>query len=239
MKRILSGILLTSGLWMLTGIYNVTAQTPITQQFEEESELFYTYFGKKIALKQRNDVIAVAFKPEATQSTTVPLYLKLDRDFGSNQNPSPVEIEPLGKHYALMKVTEDGDKSAIMQLRLSQKAYVDTTLPVLSRREHSEEIILQNEIIVSFDEEVSSNEKQLIMQQHNLEIIRPLGLSKNQYVVKSKTALGTGILKVANQLYKAKGVKSATPNFIQLQNQEISREAKEALNALKKKARLR
>ncbi|MGD1910597.1 MAG: S8 family serine peptidase [Rivularia sp. (in: cyanobacteria)] len=232
MKRLLSGILLTSGLWVLTGVYHLRAETLILKQSEEQSELFYTYDGQKIPLKQRNDIIAVAFKPQATQSNSLPLYLKLQEDFRRNQNALKLEVEPLGKHHALMKLGSDRDNSAIMHLRLNQKAYVDGTLPVLSRREYTEEIILPNEILVSFDEQLSLAKKQVILQQHNLEIIRPLRFSTNRYVVKSKTASGTGILKVANQLHQSKGVKSATPNFIQLRNTDFNRKSKSLINEL-------
>ena len=236
MKRLLSGILVTSCLWVLTSIDRVRAETPIIKQSQiEQSKLFYTYEGEKIPLKQRNDVIAIAFKQEAEKSTSLPLHLKLQQDLRQNQNASKIEVEPLGKHYALMKVASDGRKFAIMQLRLSQKAYVETTLPVLSRSKYTEEIILPNEIIVSFDEELSLNQKQVIVQQNNLEIIRPLRLSQNIYVVKSKTASGTDILKIANQLYQSKGVKSATPNFIQLRNNNFSRKAKIPINELENK----
>ena len=237
MKRMLSGILLTSGLWVLTGNFSSRAQTPAVKQ-PQQQELFYTYYQEKIALKQRNDIIVVAFKPEATENNNSPLYLKLQQDFRRNQNTSNIEIEPLGKHYALMKISSNSGKSNIMQLRLSQKAYVDAILPVVSRREHTEEIILPNEIIVSFDEQLSRLQKQVILQQHNLEIVRPLRFSTNRYVVKSKTVLGTGILTVANQLYRAKGVKSATPNFIQLGNQQINREAKQAVNRVKNSSKV-
>ncbi len=232
MKRMLSGILLTSGLWVLTGNFHLKAQTPVVKQTQQEEEIFYTYYREKIALNQRNDIIAVAFKAEA-ENSKLPLYLKLQQDFRRNQNTSNIEVEPLGKHYALIKMTSNSGKSTTMQLRLSQKAYVDATLPVVYRREYAEEIILPNEIIVSFDEQLSQLQKQLILQQHNLEIIRPLRFSTNRYVVKSKTVSGTGILTVANQLYRAKGVKSATPNFIQLRSQQNNREAKQGLNRLK------
>ncbi|MEO1375580.1 MAG: S8 family serine peptidase [Cyanobacteria bacterium J06635_10] len=231
MKRLLSGILLTSGLWVLTGVSHSRAETLILKQSEKQSELFYTYDGKKIPLKQRNDIIAVAFKPQATQSTSLPLYLKLQQDFRRNQNPLKLEVEPLGKHHALMKLGSDRDNSAIMHLRLNQKAYVDSTLPVLSRREYTEEVILPNEILVSFDEQLLLSQKQIILQQHNLEIIRPLRFSTNRYVVKSKTASGTSILKVANQLHQAQGVKSATPNFIQLRNTDFFQKPKELIKS--------
>ncbi|MEL7240873.1 MAG: S8 family serine peptidase [Cyanobacteria bacterium J06643_5] len=235
MKRLLFGILLTSGLWVLTGNLHSRAETSVLKQSGTQEELFYNYYGKKIPLKQRNDVIAVAFKPEATRNAFLPLYLKLQQDFKRNTNASDIEVEPLGKHYALMKMASNSSKSTIMQLRLSQKAYVDATLPVVSRQKHSEKIILPNEIVVSFDEQLSKSEKQVILQQHNLEIIRPLRFSKNRYVVKSRTVSGTGILKVANQLYQAKGVKSATPNFIQQRSKYFSKKAKETINSFHKK----
>ncbi|BAY82003.1 peptidase S8/S53 [Calothrix parasitica NIES-267] len=230
MKRLLFGILLTSGLWVLIGNLHSRAENSVVKQFEIQEELFYRYYDKKIPLKQRNDVIAVAFKPEATRSAFLPLYLKLQQDFRRNTNASDIEVEPLGKHYALMKIASSSNKSTIMQLRLSQKAYIDTTLPVVYRQKHSEKIILPNEIVVSFEEQLSSSEQQVILQKHNLEVIRPLRFSKNRYVVKSKTASGTDILKVANQLYRVKGVKTATPNFIQQRSNFFSRKAKATVN---------
>ncbi|MEM6401772.1 MAG: S8 family serine peptidase, partial [Cyanobacteria bacterium P01_D01_bin.116] len=235
MKRLLFGILLTSGLWVLTGNLHLRAETSSVKLSQTQEELFYTYYGKKIPLKQRNDVIAVAFKPEATRKAFLPLYLKLQQDFRRNTNASNIEVEPLGKHYALMKMASKSSKSTVMQLLLSQKAYVDTTLPVVYRQKHTEKIILPNEIIVSFDEQLSSSQKQVILQQHNLEVIRPLRFSNHRYVVKSKTVLGTGILKVANQLYQDKGVKSATPNFILQRSKDFSIKAKETVSRLKKK----
>ena len=233
MKRFLFGILLTSGLWVLIGNLNSRAENSVVKQSEIQEELFYTFEGRKIALKQRDDVIAVAFKPEATQSSSLPLHLKLQQDFRRNQS-TQVKIERLSKQYALMKVASNNAKSRIMQLRLSQKAYVDTTLPVVSRSENTEEIILPNEIILSFNEQLSPSQKQVILQQHNLEIVRSLRFSKNRYVVKSRTALGTNILKVANQLYQLKEVKSATPNFILLRNKDISQKVTEAVQIFKK-----
>ncbi|NJL78014.1 MAG: S8 family serine peptidase [Richelia sp. RM2_1_2] len=232
MKRLLSGILLTSGLWVLIGIAHVRAETPVIEKSQEESELFYTYYGQKIPLKQRDDIIAIAFKTKVTQSTTLPLYLKLQQDLRRNQNVSKVEVEPLGRDYALMKLSTDNINPAIMQLQVNQKGYVDSTLPVLYRRGHTEQIILPNEIIVNFDEQLSSSQKQVILQQQNLEIIRPLHFSTNRYIVKSKTESGTNILKIANQLDQITGIKSATPNFIHLRNKEISQKTQAPANQL-------
>ncbi|MGF1674651.1 MAG: S8 family serine peptidase [Rivularia sp. (in: cyanobacteria)] len=232
MKRLLSGILLASGLWVLIGIGHVRAETPAIEQSQEENELFYTYYGQKIPLKQRDDIIAIAFKTKVTQSTTLPLYLQLQQDLRRNQNVSKVEVEPLGRDYALMKLSADNGNPTIMQLQVNQKGYVDRTLPVLSRRGHTEQIILPNEIIVSFDEQLSPSQKQSILQQQNLEIIRPLHFSTNHYIVKSKTESGTNILKIANQLDRITGIKSATPNFIHLRNKEISQKTEAPTNQL-------
>lgn len=237
MKRLLFGVLFTSSLWVLTNIYPVKAQTQIVKQSQiEESKLFYTYEGKKIPLKQRNDVVGVVFKQNATQSTSLPLHLQLQQDLRRNRKLSKVEIKSLGRSYALMKVASNSKKFAIIQLRLNQKDYIDTTLPVLSRYKHREEIILPNEIIVTFEEQLSPKQKLVILQQNSLEIVRTSRLNTNRYIVKSKIASGTDILNIANQLYQIKGVKSATPNFIQLGNQEISRKTKESVNRFKKKS---
>jgi serine protease len=92
---------------------------------------------------------------------------------------------------------------------------VQTTLPVLSRSQRQEIIIVPNEIIISFDAKLTEAERQTILQQNNLAIVRPLRFNRDRYIVKSTVATGTKILNTANQLNSVKGVTSAAPNFIQ------------------------
>ena len=184
MKRVLLGILLTSGLWVLIGNFHVTAETPIPKEPHKESELFHTK-------------------------------------------------DALGKQYTLIKVASNSAKPGIIQLPLSLNADVDTTFPLFFSGENAEERILANEIIISFDEQISLSQKQVILKEYNLKIIRPLRFSANRYLVKFNTESGRDIFKVANQLSQKKGVKSATPNLIVEAKKFVSQKPQSAINRLK------
>jgi serine protease len=215
MKRITSGILLTGFIWSGLGIFSLLPQVSAVAQTQEDGNLFYLYKGQRIPLNQRQDTIAVAFKKVATRDpAATPLYLKLQKDLqGSIRAITPPRVSPLGENYAVVSLpmgTRD-----IVQQNIQQQAYVQTTLPVLSRSQRQEIIIVPNEIIISFDAKLTETEKQTILQQNNLAIVRPLRFNRDRYIVKSTVATGTKILNTANQLNSVKGVTSAAPNFIQ------------------------
>ena len=117
------------------------------------------------------------------------------------------------------------------QERIQQQPYVQTTLPVLSRSQRQEVIVLPNEIIISFAPQLDESQKQAILQQNNLAIMRPLRFNRDRYLVKSTSAAGTKVLSIANQLNGVKGVTSAAPNFIQsLTDQNLQTAAKQVAN---------
>ncbi len=97
---------------------------------------------------------------------------------------------------------------------LEQKNYINENLPALPNRyRNQDKVTLSNEIIVSFDEGLSQSSQKSILRKYQLKIVRKLRFSKNRYIVTSKSTLGTGILDIANQLDRERGVKSASPNF--------------------------
>ena len=128
-------------------------------------------------------------------------------------NNSQVIVQPLGESYAV--VTLPGNSSTNFQKKIENQSYVKAALPVLSRANRQDTIVLPNEIVLSFKPNTSDSEKESILKQNNLEIIRPLRFFPNVYIVKSTTASGTAILNVANQLNQIKAVNSASPNFLQ------------------------
>lgn len=224
MKIFLSGILLFGGFLAMSGAKPLKGQTsPITNSQVEE-KLFYTYYGKKIPLVLEQDILAITFKPQVKIRSSSPLHLRLQLDLRRSigETSSKLEIKPLGKRHALMKVPSKSRRyTTQIQRALRKKSYVQTTLPVLTRNKFSrsikgkpsEKIILPNEIILNFEEQVSEKQKQTVLQQYNLDVIRPLRFSSNRYLVKSLSTSGTGVLDVANKLYQVNGIKSATPNF--------------------------
>lgn len=133
----------------------------------------------------------------------------------SKSSSLDLEVKPLGENYALVSFSNDqADNSQAVRNSIEDKNYVENTLPVLSHPEE-EVIVLPNEITISFASGLSEKEKEGILAENNLEIIRPLRFTTNRYLVRSTIASGTEVLQVANQLNQVKDITSATPNFIQ------------------------
>ena len=225
-KRAVSGILLASSILALTNIFPFTANikfnsSAIAQTTETDNQLFYIYQGKQIPLTQQKDAIAVEFKtlPKTRSTSANPLYLQLEKDLqtgtrtrGGGDN-SQLQVQPLGENYAV--VTLPNNSSTDIKNKIQNQSYVKAALPVLSRADSQDTIVLPNEIVVNFKPDISDSEKESILKQNNLEVVRPLRFFRNLYIVKSTTASGTAVLNVANQLYQVKGVNSAAPNFLQ------------------------
>ncbi|MBW4651002.1 MAG: S8 family serine peptidase [Kastovskya adunca ATA6-11-RM4] len=237
MKRLVSSVLLTSCLW---GSVNLSVipqhHQGLAQAQTSNEQLFYTFYGQQIPLSLRSDVVAVAFKSVrgGTRGEVKPLYLQLQEDLqqgGSSATRGEsratglaVDVKPLGDRFALVTLPS-GSRSSIAAVtqQVRAAAYVQETLPVLSRSSSSEAssdqseeaIVLPNEIVVSFEPGISEGRKQLMLMQNKLEVIRPLRFTNNRYLVRSTSTSGTAVLDVANRLSSLGGVQSATPNFVQ------------------------
>ncbi|MDF5718990.1 MAG: hypothetical protein PUP91_00575 [Rhizonema sp. PD37] len=215
MKRIF-GILLASSIWSLSGI-SLPTNTLAIAQTQENSDLFYLYKGQRISLNQRADAIAVAFKkvPATRNLAAQPLYLQLQQALqGGVRGITPPKVSPLGENFAVVSLpTGTRDVGSAFQKRIQQQPYVQTTLPVLSRSQRQETIVLPNEIIISIDPQLDESQRQAILQQNHLAVVRPLRFNRDRYLVKSTSAAGTKVLSIANRLNKVKGITYATPNF--------------------------
>ncbi|MGB3655151.1 MAG: S8 family serine peptidase, partial [Rivularia sp. (in: cyanobacteria)] len=194
-----------------------SAQTTETQT---NNQLFYIYKGQRIPLTQQKDVVAVEFKalPKTRSRSVNPLYLQLEKDLQTGTstrsiNNSQVIVQPLGENYAV--VTLPSNSNTDIQQKIENQSYVKAALPVLSRADSQDTIVLPNEIVVNFKPNIDDRQKESILKQNNLEVVRPLRFFRNLYIVKSTTASGTAVLNVANKLNQVKGVNSAAPNFLQ------------------------
>jgi subtilisin family serine protease len=206
MKRQLCGLIAISSICNLT---NTVALAQPTQS----NNLYYTYKGQRIPLQQRQDLIAVAFKPTVTTRGSAPI-LRLEQDLASGfRSSTPLEVTPLGTNYALVSLPKGVSSSGVEQ-RIQQQSYVQGTLPVLTRNNSQDVIGLPNEIIVTFKPNLSDSDKQSILKKNNLTVIRKLRFTPNHYLVRTNNP-GTAVLGIANQLTQVQGINSATPNFIQ------------------------
>lgn len=220
MNRLISTVLIAGSLSLAGGFtLERLASSVQAQTSENNSSLFYLYNGERIYLTERQDTIAVEFKPTTgTRGTGQPLYLQLQQALqtGTRSSEPPVEVNPLGETHAIVRQATVGRGLArTVANRIRQQPYVQTTLPVLQREEQDEAIVLPNEIILSFRPGLSQAQKQQILQQNNLEVLRPLRFSSDRYLVSATTAVGVQVLEVANRLNQVAGVRSASPNFLQ------------------------
>jgi serine protease len=188
-------------------------------QLSSSGDLSYTFAGQQIPLTLRNDIVGVSFKQGGTRGGSPYQQLKRDLLRASTRGGSRVaDVEPLGTRYAIITLPQgsrDGGQGEISQ-RVKGLTYVQSTVPVLTRGDRKETILLPNEIILSVDEKLAAPTAfQAFLTKNNLEVVRPIRFTKNRYVVRSKTASGTAILNIAKQLKTVSGVKTATPNFIQ------------------------
>lgn len=227
MKRFVSAILITACLWNIDNLGS--HPQPSLAQTQPTEALSYSFYGKQIPLNLRNDVLAVRFKAIQPRGNK-PLYLQLQDDLttrgiqgrGSTLQPNTnLQVDPLGNQLALVRLPAGVRTSTrLLTNQIQQQPYVEETLPVLNQgesedRENENLIVLPNEIVISFAPGTSETQKQQVLNEQNLEIIRPLRFSQNRYVARSKSASGTEIITVANQLNQVSGIQSATPNFIQ------------------------
>ena len=235
----LTGCLLTSTIALLhPNSWRAPFSTPAANA-QTTPDLFYTFYGQRISLSQRRDTIAVAFKSDATRTRGgLPLHLQLQQDLanpdntrnirGSQSTTTPpaiqLEINPLGDRYALITLPANSNsRDTTLTQRITQHPSVEAILPVLARQTsqdgksetRDETIVLPNQILISTEPNLSESQFQLLLNQNNLEIIRPLRFTKNRYLVRSKTLKGTEILSLSHQLNQVQGIQSATPNFIQ------------------------
>ena len=226
MKRILSLITLTT----------LFATTPALQQaiagfrmMPKPADLSYRFYDTRINLTENPDQVAVVFKPNNTRKLNdPPTYLKLQADLQgqtttrtTNSPPDlKIDVKPLGTQYAILTLpkTRTIDFSQKLKQRLEQ-SYVQTTLPIFQRKsaesENTETIILNDEMLVTFEPGLSKAKIDQILDRSNAEIVRPLRFTQDRYLVRSKDASGAKLFPVIDQLASISGIQSVSPNFIQ------------------------
>ncbi|MGF1604339.1 MAG: hypothetical protein ACFCU8_20465 [Thermosynechococcaceae cyanobacterium] len=223
MKRYLPHYLLTG---CLSGVMVVTSlpmiEGAIAQIALPDTDLSYTFYGRSIPLTLREDVIAVDLKPTGnTRSVGEAPYLKLQQALKGGTRGGgatlQVQVQPLSQGYAVISFPA-GSRSTPRDVRqrVQTLPYVNGTVPVLSRQGQQETLLLPNEIVVSFDQyNREEPATKAMLKRYGVEIIRPVAFSKNQVVVRAIHVEGVQVLRVAEQLNRAQGIRSATPNFIQ------------------------
>ena len=104
MKRFLSSVCLTSYFLASASLSYAQTSKPtsprriqLTQPTPASGDLYYTFYGQRIPLVQRQDTIAVAFKPQSrTRGDFRPLYQRLQQDLqGSTRRSLADRLTPV------------------------------------------------------------------------------------------------------------------------------------------------
>jgi len=196
----------------------LSAATALAQT--ESAELFYRVNGEPIPLELQTDAIAVAFTaPPATRDRTpMPFHQQLQADLQGSRGDA-VTVHPVGSDYAIVTLPRGSRSSRSTLIERVQQPYVDAILPVLSCCDRSEQILLPNEIIVSFEPNTTAAQRQVILAAQGLSTIRPLKFSDDRVLVRLMDLdHDTAVLSATERLHATTGVRSATPNFIQVRS---------------------
>ncbi|HIK33690.1 MAG TPA: S8 family serine peptidase [Oscillatoriales cyanobacterium M59_W2019_021] len=220
MKRSISLFCLASSLWLAASTPKLSLSDAAVAQTAPTDELFYRFYDRQIPLEVRENTIGVAFKAtEGGGSRSIPPYLMLQRALMQSGETRgidrAIEVQPLGDNYAAIAL-DDGDTVEEVSQLIRQQSYVESTLPVLTLADDPQaEILLPNEIVVSFEAGLSEERQAEILASENLERVRSLRFTQDRAIVRDRSATGLAILQVADRLNDVPGIRSATPNFIQ------------------------
>jgi serine protease len=187
----------------------------------EDSSLYYNFGNQKIPLSVRTDAIAVSMKQTRGTRSKSSLSL-LQQDFGTTRggakSQAVTRIQPLDNKYALLTATNDTNGSEKLKQQVRTKPYITATLPVLRIPGKSNSLILPNEVIVSFKQDISVAQQQSILAQNNLTSAQPIPFAKGFYSAVPAKAKGLEVLGVSNQLSQVPGIRSSMPNFIEVKS---------------------
>ncbi len=224
MKRLLSSVSLTFILSLSAAAPIVSIATINQARAAEDSGLYYNFGDKKISLSVRNDTIAVVMKKPKRGPSALSL---LRNDFsdtptrstrGGAKSSSTTQIQALGGRYAVLTATNDAQGAEKLKEKAESKPYIEATLPVLKLAGKSTSLVLPNEMIVSFQPNISSAERTAILASNNLGNAKELPFATGFYTVVPQAAKGLEVLAVSNRLSKVKGIESSMPNFIEIKS---------------------
>jgi serine protease len=211
--------------------------SPVIAQPVQDEGIYYLYQGQKIYLTAQPNTIAIEFK---TPTRTVreigeddrPPYLKLETELQKSvavRGTKPLTVTPIGTNLALINIPPELNNARnLITKRSIAQPFVKQSFPVLTRSGTAENLVVTNELLVSFAADVPETKRQEILKTQNLEIVRPLRFTENHYIVRSQNTNGIGLLKVGNTLRGMQGITAVSPNFIQSIAEPTTRSLSEA-----------
>lgn len=106
MKKFLSQVTVIASLSVVGGISYLPV-VPATAGTQAVEEMFYTYSQQRINLTEEKNAIGVAFKTDSASRESQLPHLQLQQDL--QNGATNLQVTPLGKRYALVRVISGTD----------------------------------------------------------------------------------------------------------------------------------
>jgi serine protease len=214
MKRLLSSL---SFALYLSGTVALALTIDRQNTLASSEGLFYNYGERRVSLNIQSNTIAVALTPPRRGQSAMS---RLQQDFGGGivrrgraKSQAMTKVQAVDSNkYALLTSTQGADN---LTAQTASKPYIAQTLPVLKVSGKSNNLILPNEVVISFKSSVSASDRESILKSNDIKSYQPLEFAPGFYVV-TTTTQGLDVLATANRLNKVKGITSAIPNFIEV-----------------------
>ena len=230
MQNIISRVALSALLLLTTNLPTLILTTPVQSAGGKKTateDLSYKFYNQRISLTQKPNQVAVVFKStgntKAFGETDLAKLQKVlqgnSRELNAPSNLN-VNVKPLGSQYAILTLppTRSIDFQQSLKKRLEQ-SFIQTTLPVFqpqnAPQDSEQTIVLNNEMILSFEPGTAKPQIESILQRYDLEMVRPLRFTTDRYLVRSRAASGAAMFPLMNQLNGISKLQSVSPNFIQ------------------------
>ena len=231
MQKIISRVALSALLLLTVNLPNLILATPVQsaggRKVLRTEDLSYKFYDQRISLIQKSNQVAVVFKSTGntkafSESSLAKLQKVLQGNARELNGPSNlnINVKPLGSQYAILTLptTRSIDFQQNLKKRLEQ-SFIQTTLPVFqpqnAPQDSEQTIVLNNEMILSFEPGTAKPQVESILQRYNLEMVRPLRFTTDRYLVRSREASGTAMFPLMNQLSGISKLQSVSPNFVQ------------------------
>lgn len=176
-----------------------------------ETDLFYYDEGRKVPLRRSEDSLAVAYRGEAPPKNLAALIQ------GDEELSIFLSGTQLSRRNLVLYKRRAGSRVSLEKFaeRLRQSGQIAYVVPVFELG--GEPVVITDEIMARFQENVSMEAIQALYAAEGVEVIEePPNLGPRTWLLRVRNPGPHGALETANRIFETGRVEYAIPNFIQI-----------------------
>jgi subtilisin family serine protease len=194
---------------LLGGGLGLFPPTPV----QAEETYFYSG-GKKIPVRIATDRVAVRMKETAWPSETRSFVRSLTARHKSLREEEKLEEFP-DQRIIIIPLREPTTREGLIGVLgdLRREPSVELVGTVVLTEPSGTPLVMTNELVLRFKENVSGQKSQELFQEYGLEVVRTSEARQGRFILRVKPGSSKNALEVANALYETGLVKFSHPNF--------------------------